>query len=125
MAGGIKHLFDLLVLTLPESDLKPCVAAFTGSIHQLDFGGRSWGAANAHAAAQSVDLFLGRHSLDLYMIDLGNLSSLCNRICKIAVITQQQQPFGVEIKTPHQFKAMANGDWDQIQRQRPALGIRR
>src|SRR3712207_4476281 len=99
VADRIEHAADLLVAPLAEDDLVPGVRLPLVGLR--DLRGRCLHAVvEAYAAAQARHLLLGRHALDLHLVDL--LDVVARRrdvVSQLAVVGQDEQALRVEVQT--------------------------
>src|SRR5262245_24835015 len=105
MADVVEHLSDLLIAAFVERDFIPRVRL--ALFHQPYHSWRGSFAINRHAAFERPDLMLARLSLHLDFINLRRPLRAGDEVSEIAVVGEQQQPFGVEIQPPDRMYFVA------------------
>src|SRR5258706_1298806 len=122
MPNSVKHAADLLIAALMQSNFKPAVGFGRSQLANfrrgsaLPFGDRN-------TAPQSLHGVVSRHPFDFHFVDLRDLIPGGGYdVGEVAVVGEQQQTLGIEIKPPHRMQP-AQRRWNQLSYQRPALRI--
>src|SRR6476620_7363152 len=98
MPDGVEHFTDLLIVSFVPSHFVPSV--LVRRLEDLDIGGCGFVAVFENQSSPQFSYCpLGRHSFRFYLIDLRNSFRRSDSVREVAVVCQDDQSFGIEIKT--------------------------
>jgi hypothetical protein len=105
MSDGFKHLSDLLIAAFVKHHLEPGIRI--ALFQPFDLGARRANSVlQPYASPQPRYRSFRRHALHLDGVDLGNtVAGRRYEISEVAIVGQEQQAFGIEIKPPDRMKS--------------------
>ena len=107
VADRIEHSPDLLVFAFAENDFVPVVTGFPRALDQTNSGRRGSRLAKSDPATQALDLIFAGRALHFCVIDLLDFSTLRQKVRQLAIVGENDQPFGVEVETADRMKPAA------------------
>jgi hypothetical protein len=101
----LKHAPHLLIASLVQQHFKPRVRLRFIQLRDLCGLGAS-AVVELHASSQSLNSTLSRHALHFDFVNfLDLIASGSYKIREIAIVSEQQQTFGVEVETPDRMQS--------------------
>ena len=124
MADRLAHLPHLPVAPLVDGDRRSVGLTGLAAAVQLDLGRRRAAAVDHDAAREPVEIVRVGHAEDARLVDARDaVARMGEPRRQVAVVGQQQQPFGVVVEPADRVDVLAHAA-QQVEDRRPPLRIR-
>src|SRR5262245_36870432 len=122
MADRLKHLSNLLILSLMKYDFIPGIV---GGSEWRDLARRKPFVIVENASPEPVEVTFERTAGQFGVVDLRHNAGLRHPLGELAVIRQNDQPFGSEIESPDRIDALFDAILHIFEDRGPAFRIAR